>query len=531
MNLTALDLVEKVDALAGSVPDAGGDKQFRMYVQLRPDTQQMLERSREFSRQVDNTVYHKGYPICFRGAGGTPSIQFSLSPDGTRGYIDVDYRSSAFPIMLLNGHLTASNSDVRAGNNDERHNGNWRGLDNWWRDFMGVVVGDVAGDAASVNKTVATGPRIGKGGKPEDAIADFLKAWLVEQKPGVAVGYVAPRAFACLETQRVIPVDRGVARFQMAVTMRAVNGKIGTISAINQAAEGVSLTGPRGKELAQPNRDAFVMYDVRDDLAQSFDCENRLHPERADAEQARSTAFGHYVGAVFRLKAGDVIGDAVATLWAEDKGVWKLIAYATEPEFKPTALPNVPPPAATPVAALPIIDGDPQMIRAATSFFNTWLVQKDAAAAFKQLSPSSYMCTNAFRAEDVPAASTPAEAGSRLLDGMTRAAEWVGTGSNLEDVVTGIEPHHPDLKLVKHPASAAFTIVGIPDAMAAAAECDRLKPGLVPRVDRSGAKEYGRFYAASIRFKRAGADGAVLWTVWAKERNEWKVVSYLVIAP
>ena len=67
--------------------------------------------------------------------------------------------------------------------------------------------------------------------------------------------------------------------------------------------------------------------------------------------------------------------------------------------------------------------------------------------------------------------------------------------------------------------------------MAAAAECDRLKPGLVPRVNRDGPMEYGQFYATSTRFKRAGADGAVLWTIWAKDGAAWKVVSYLVIAP
>jgi hypothetical protein len=117
MNLTALDLIAKVDAVAGGIPGESGDKQFRIYVQLRPDAQQLLQQSREFSRQVDNTVYHRGYPICFRGSGGTPSIQFSLARDGTHGDIDVDYRQSQFPIMLINGHLTASNSDVRAGNN------------------------------------------------------------------------------------------------------------------------------------------------------------------------------------------------------------------------------------------------------------------------------------------------------------------------------------------------------------------------------------------------------------------------------
>jgi hypothetical protein len=42
-------------------------------------------------------VYHKGYPINFRGRGDPPSIQFSLAFDSRRADIDVDYRSSTFP--------------------------------------------------------------------------------------------------------------------------------------------------------------------------------------------------------------------------------------------------------------------------------------------------------------------------------------------------------------------------------------------------------------------------------------------------
>ena len=529
LNLTALDLIARVDAVAGSVPDAGGDKQFRMYVQLRPDARKILESSREFSRQVDNTVYHKGYPICFRGTGNTPNIQFSLSPDGTRGDIDVDYRASEFPIMLLNGHLTASNSDVRAGNNDERHNGHWKGLENWWASFMGVATGDVSSAAATDTRKVATEPRLGKGTPPEEAIADFLTAWLVEQNPGVAAGYIAPRAYACLETTRGEPVDRGVARFRIVAAMHAVNIKTGKVDSLSRVLEGVSLTGTRGKEVPQPNRDAFVMYDLRDDLAESLDCENRLHPERADPDQARSTSFGHYVGAVFRLKAGGVVGDAVATLWSEERGVWKLVAFAAEPEFTPSALPHTPPAAAA--TPLPVIDGDPELLRAAAGFFNTWFIEKDPAAAFRQFSQASYTCYNAFHSEGAPAAATRAEAGRLLLAGMTRASEWVGTATRLDDLVTGTEPHHPDLRLVKHAAAAAFTVVAIPDSMGAAAECDRLKPGVVPRVNRDGPETYGRFYAASVRFKRAGADGAVLWTVWGRDGRDWRIVSYLVIVP
>jgi len=43
-----------------------------------------------------------------------------------------------FPAALFNGHLTASNSDVRAGNNYDRHVNRWDGFQNWWRSFFGV---------------------------------------------------------------------------------------------------------------------------------------------------------------------------------------------------------------------------------------------------------------------------------------------------------------------------------------------------------------------------------------------------------
>jgi hypothetical protein len=63
---------------------------------------------------------HKGYPISYRAQGGVPSIQISIALDRRHGDIDVDDRSSIFPASLLNGHLTSSNSDVRAGSNFDR---------------------------------------------------------------------------------------------------------------------------------------------------------------------------------------------------------------------------------------------------------------------------------------------------------------------------------------------------------------------------------------------------------------------------
>jgi hypothetical protein len=53
--------------------------------------------------------------------------------------IDVDYRSSSFPKAMFNGHLTASNSDVRAGGNLQLHDQRWEGLNGWWREVFGLL--------------------------------------------------------------------------------------------------------------------------------------------------------------------------------------------------------------------------------------------------------------------------------------------------------------------------------------------------------------------------------------------------------
>lgn len=533
MAMTALDLVSRVETVAGKVPNAGGDKQFRMYVALRPGAQQTLERCREFKRQVDNTIYHKGYPTCFRGVGGTPSIQFSLARDGKRGDIDVDYRSSIFPIMLINGHLTASNSDVRAGDNDQRHNVHWAGLSNWWRGFLGLPLYEAPRtEVAALGNPVSKEPRLKKRVKPEEAIHDFLHAWLVERNPGVAVGYISPRAFACMEIEKGAPVDRGVARFQMFRAMQAVNEKLGKPETIAQVIRGVTLTGPRGKVLEQPYHSEFVMYDVRQDLAEQFDCENRLYPERVDRKRSTSTEFGDYIGAVFQVRTDGINGEAVATVWAKEKGAWMLVSYDVEPEFKPGAFPASQPPQPAPSEPpLPVIGGDPEMKLAARRFLEAWYLRRDSESAFRYLSPRCFPCYNIYRPEDAPLAKSADEAGKLIRERMSLLSGWAGTSERLEDMLIAMEPHHPDLKIVEHDQAKAFSIVSVPDHMGAAADCGKLKPGETPHFERSGPMTHGTFYAVSTRLKKAGPDAAVLWTVWAKHATQWRIVSYLVMTP
>src|SRR5829696_640156 len=103
----ALTLIERIDVVLGEVTGERGDHQFRIYVRLTADAIDKLSRSQQFKRGADNSIYHKGYPINYRGQGGTPSIQISIATDHRNADVDVDYRASSFPAALFNGHLTS----------------------------------------------------------------------------------------------------------------------------------------------------------------------------------------------------------------------------------------------------------------------------------------------------------------------------------------------------------------------------------------------------------------------------------------
>ncbi len=532
LNMTALDLVQSLQSIAGSYPGKGGDKQFRLYVQAKPETRTTLEKVREFSRQPDNTIYHQGDPICFRGSGGTPSIQFSLSADGNHADIDVDYRSSSFPIMLVNGHLTASNSDVRAGDNDQRHNGHWSGLKNWWRGFMGVPLYESGRFAeAVVGDSIAKDPRLGKGTEPAEAIHDFLSAWLVEQKPGIALGYLSPHAYPCMELRNGGHTDAGVAVFRIFRAMQSVNKLAGKPAQVADAVRAVSYEGPRGEAVQHAFEKEFSLYELREDLAAQLDCETRLRPEQADLTSARSTRFGGYAGATFRLQSGTLRGDTVATVWAKEDGAWRLVSYESGSEAARGTGLAAPAPMEEKATPPAVVKGDAAMIRAVTAFFEDLIVRKDTRAAMARIGAGCLPCYNVYRSDAAPQAGTPADARKLLAERMQLLAEWAGEAKSVGEVLVAAEPHHGALKLVRHKQQAAFAIVSIPDSMGSAAECGQLKRGETPKLSAPGGSGYGRYYAASLRFRKAGAEGAVLWTLWKKEAGEWRISSYLVMTP
>lgn len=135
----ALQLVAGVTDIRGEILGARGDQQFRLFGNLREDVLEVLSSSTGFGGVGRNLFgFHPGYPISIRQRGSPPGIQFSISEDGLRGDIDIDYRRRPLlGIFDREGHLRPSNSDVMSTqggiSNYQRHIDRWPGLRNWWQ--------------------------------------------------------------------------------------------------------------------------------------------------------------------------------------------------------------------------------------------------------------------------------------------------------------------------------------------------------------------------------------------------------------
>jgi len=529
---SAITVIDRVDTVAGKIEGAGSDQQFRLYVVLKPNALEILARSREFARSPDNVTFHKGYPICYRSRNGTPSLQVSATKDGKRGDIDVDYRSSKFPASLVNGHLTAANSDVRSGDNDVRHNQSWSGLSSWWRGILGL---QLLVKSSEVSDVPASEPAVHANAKPEVAVHDFLKSWLQDQRPDLATSYFAESAFWCREIEGGKPVDLGVAKFSVLMALRDVNTQIGKMAQVSDAIAGVRLSGPRVKLIPQSYDSEFTLYEIREDLAERMKCINQLDPSNLTEKALNSKSFGKYVASVFKFKLPAQEMETVAVLWAKQNDFWKLISYDIEPEFDKYSVPDTTSAAeaaSTATPGLTYVAGDKDLVRSATDFLNKWFVLGQPAEAFQYLSSRADACANLYRDDDTLAPSGPNDAGKLIQAGMQKLLTIVGSVQKLDKAIEAPTVSHPDVRLVKHSNSSAFVLASVPDHMAAVTECQERKPGeelYVP--EPATGKVYGNYYAVGFRLRKTLGDSSVLWMVWARENSQWKVISYFIMTP
>jgi hypothetical protein len=519
----ALDLVEKLDAIKGKLKGAGGDEQFRIYVQLQSDALRVLGDSREFSRSSDNLLYHQGYPICFRRAGGVPSIQFSISEDGRFADIDVDYRSSKFPAALFNGHLTSANSDVRAGANYTTHLSHFAGLAEWWHGWDGL--GEWWSSLHGVREISApsTIPRRGRGNLG-DAAFDFLNAWLVEQDLDVAVSYFSESAYKCLvhdpgtEEARDTPPEQVLRE-----NMRVANDVIGRRDKLATVTQGVVIPELRLPAITDnPYHGQFALSEVPTSRVVDFHCafRGRSLPRAYRELVSRS---GEFRLATFFLKSGEMRGATMSLLWSRESEVWRIVSYELE-----AAVGLVPDLRARPRSALrrsETVPGDPGFVASSRAFIEAWIVEHDYDAAFEFISPKAYPCLNLFT--DGPLADDPSR---RLRHALVAVGDFVGEvdRERLADAIEGVEPGGERLPVLDG-SDEAVTLLGIPDRLAESFDCSALPDERMP-VETRGGDTSGSYYASAFRLKLIGEEPAAFFLVWTRENGTWKIVAFEPVA-
>jgi len=520
----AIDLVDAVDEVMGEESGVGGDRQFRVYVYLKPDAVDILIKSQEFARDHDNTVYHKGFPISYRLKKGPPSIQFSISRDKKMADVDVDYRSSGFPKGLLNGHLTAANSDVRAGNNLEKHDARWAGLNGWWREVFGLL-----GSGGKPPKEKATeklgriplNPAV-KGDQGIDKSAhDFLKSWVVDKQPNLSGAYFSRRSYPCLEAlaqKKGKTMAPGMVRLQAVMAMDKFNTTIATVNSVGDVFEPADQWLKELKEAKNAYPSEFRLVSVPSDIGADEECV--AVPDDESGKRSKEKFFG----TAFRAKQGG--NKTMALLWAQEGGYWKIIGIRIEDSSDAGIIPGKVAATAPAEEEPKPIAGDPGAVRDITQFYQAWVGKRDSAQASEFASQQSYACLRAPSAAEK--SMTPS---ARIRSGLELALGRVPQGTNLSDMMSSVQPVNDLLRPVDQENSKAFAIMAVPDQMGDSFLCqNRHLPETTPELKPVDAK-YGTYYLSASRLNFGEEESPALLVLWTKEKEGWRVVAWAVEVP
>lgn len=522
----AIDLVEAVDEVMGEESGVGGDRQFRLYVYLKPDAMEILAKSQEFFRDKDNATYHKGFPISFRLKNGPPSIQLSISRDKKMADVDVDYRSSTFPKGLFNGHLTAANSDVRAGDNLQRHDNRWSGLNGWWRDVFAQF-----GAGSKPPKETATeslgniplNPAVKADEGVDKSAHDFLKAWVVDKEPNKSVAYFSRRSYPCLESiaqKGRKPAQMGMVRIRTEMAMKAFSDSSGTAASVNDVFEAADKWEPELKDAKNAFTSEFRLVKLPSDMGHDLECASIVAEvsEKSSRETLYATAF--------RGKRDGSRNKLMSLVWAREGDYWKIVAIRLEdgsdsgivPESATAKLPEVEDP--KPIA------GDPAAVKDITAFYQLWIGKRDSAQAARFASQRSYACISA--PTDEQKKLTPS---ARIQSSLEKVLKKIPSQPSLAEMMSSLQPVDDLLRPVEQDNSKAFAIMAVPDQMAPSFLCqNRHLSGKNQELEPADAK-YGSYYLSASRLNYGDEQSPGLLLLWNKEKTDWKIVAWAVELP
>lgn len=518
---TALDLVKLVESVSGRIPDVRGDLQFRIYALLQPGAVDQLEKSREFSRHHDNTHYHRDYPLNYR-QDGTPSIQFSISRRLERADIDVDYRSSSFPKVLFDGHLTAGNSDVRAGSNFQTHVGRWEGFVNWWRHLFGLpILVENDPQTFSSEYKIPPIPNVTASENLEEAVYDFLHSWLVEQQPTHVLAYFAPSSYDCVLAFHGKPIDTEMARFQILHELQLTNRMLGKVENLEQVVRPVYS---RMHLTVKPHAhsDLFSYYSLPPEVLDYYTCP----PPEGYREVKLSARGDEHFGTYLQIMGPHGESQEMKLIWTEESGYWKIRSIFLGPDTHHSDIPDARPDSGLVSKSPAHPTGNPELEAAAADFYTLWFLRRDYSAASKYMERHCHDCTNIYLENGEDPHETPEEATAHLLEALQAIAEALPAGNRLEAMLEASQPWHEEVLVIDHPHKAAYTLASVPDSVAKPLMCEHrtkhktIHPGLPPHE--------GDVYLSSFHPRTGQLHPPILFLLWAKVEGNWKVVSYHV---
>ena len=522
-----IDLVDAVDEIMGEEAGAGGDRQFRLYVYLKPTAVDVLSKSREFFHDRDNASYHKGFPTCYRLKNGPPSIQFSISRDNRMADIDVDYRSSGFPKAVFNGHLRAANSDVRAGNNLQRHDQRWEGLNGWWREVFGLLGSGLKQpkeEAAQRRSPIPLNPPVKADQGIDKSAHDFFKTWLVDKQPNNSVAYFSRRSYPCLEplaekNRKAVPP--GMLQLRTGMAMKEFSNRMGTVNSVDEVFEPADTWSQQLKEVKNAYAAEFRLVNLPADMAQDEECVPV--PDDESGKQSKEK----YYATALRGKKGDALNKVMSLVWAQESGYWKIIAIRIEDSSGAGILPTGSAGGVEPAEPAPkTIAGDPGAVKDITDFYQLWIEKRDIGQALDFVSQRSYPCL-----AEPSAGEEKLTPNLRIRAALERLQGQIPRRPNLSEMMTGVQPENELLRPVEHKNVKAFAIMAVPDQKADTFLCQqRHLPEKAPDLKPASA-QYGAFYLSASRLSFGDEESPALLLLWAREKSRWRVVAWAVEVP
>ncbi len=516
----AIDLVGLVETVRGEVPKTSGDVQFRIYVVLVPGAVDLLERSVEFKRGRDNTHFHVDYPVNYR-LDGTPSLQFSITEDGQRADIDVDYKSSSFPKLFFDGHLRASNSDVRPGDNYQTHVSRWQGFSNWWRNLFGLPIIHKSGsDTPPEEKPMfPPNPRVSDHEDLAVAVEDFLSSWLIKQEPLEALPYYGATSFACISDLEPDAPTTDMAPFRILRDMKEINQLLGKIKSLEDAVEAIDPGNSQLKPIKNPHAKLFALNRIPDELVEDLECR---YSAESIALKHKESLKDHFAASM-KLKSPHWKGLDLFQVWAKQEGYWKIVAFHLQPFADHTTVPDSTSRQPRERAHQPL-SVDPGLVVSVERFMNEWFLQKDQDGAMEFFSKKSYDCVGLFDDASQSPITNRTEAVERLRQDLGKISDFAEKPAALKDAITAAEPWTEDLHLITHDQQDAYALISYSDYHAEQLECRHRKEGREYHGKKP--RKHGGYFAVSFQLKKTGERPPVVTIVWAKEKKAWKIVSF-----